>query len=78
LFFSLFLCLFSLGLLLLLFLLFLLLLLLLILLGSFVASALIALLRVDGFADLEGRVLQTLKGLTDALGVLRDDSLVEA
>ena len=60
-------------------LLFLLLLLLLLsfLLGSLVAGAFVALLRVNGFTDLEGRILQALKGFTDTLRILRDDSLVE-
>ena len=75
-FFFLFLSLLSLGLLLLLFLL--LLVLLFFLLGSLVAGAFVALLRVNGFTDLEGRVLQALKGFADALSILRDDSLVEA
>ena len=53
-------------------------LLLLFLLGSLVAGAFVALLGVNGFADLKGRVLQALKGLANALGILGDDSLVEA
>ena len=52
-------------------------LLLLLLLGVLAALSILALLGVDGFADLEGRVLQALKGLPDAVAVLRNDSLVE-
>lgn len=34
-------------------------------------------MRVDGFADLEGRVLQSFESFFNLLSVLRDDGLVE-
>ena len=46
--------------------------------GVLLGATILALLRVDGLADLEGRVLQSFESLLDLVGVLADDGLIKS